>query len=232
MIGFSRSKWWKILTVLLLIYVIIGAFLLKVPALPVLHETIRNLHFHVPMWFGMYLLFLVAAIYSLRFLWGNRSGRGNLAHDLYAEELSNVGLLFGILGLITGAVWARYTWGEWWSGDVKQNMAAIVVLLYLAYTVLRSSMDDPELRARVASVWNVFSFVAIYPILIVIPNYYESMHPGSSGNEGFVVYDKLDVSLRFVFYPAVIGWTLLGLWMASLRIRAKYVVMKRLDLLS
>jgi len=215
-----------------MVYVITAAFLQSVPALDILNETIRALHFHVPMWFGMFILLFMAAIYSVRFLLGSRKGRGDLLHDLYAEELSRAGVLFGVLGLVTGSIWARYTWGDWWSGDVKQMMSALVMLLYFAYMVLRSSMPDPELRARVSAVWNVFAFIAIYPLIIKIPNMYDSLHPGNGGNSGFVVYDKLDISLRFVFYPAVIAWTLLGLWLASMRIRGRYIIMSKLDLLS
>jgi len=78
--------------------------------------------------------------------------------DTQAQSLGLVGLLFGFLGLVTGMVWAQFTWGAWWSGDPKQNASAVGLLLYLAYMVLRSSFEDAQRRARMAAVYNVLRF--------------------------------------------------------------------------
>ncbi|MDA7501825.1 cytochrome c biogenesis protein [Chitinophagales bacterium] len=226
--SFWKAKWWKIVGSLLLIYVVIAGFLMEVPRLPILNESIRNLHFHVPMWFGMFIVLFIAFIYSILYLY-----RSKLSDDLIAAELTRVGIMFGILGLLTGSIWAKYTWGSWWSGDIKQNMSAITVLLYCAYWVLRASFqeDNDEGRGRIAAVWNIFSFCAMIPLIFIIPKMYDSLHPSNGGNEGFVVYDQLDNSLRFVFYPAVIGWTIVGLWLASQRIRLQQLIYRKDGLL-
>lgn len=216
-----KKKWWKILTVILLTYSILGAFLFDVPRLAILNETIRNLHFHVTMWFGMIILLTVSVIYSLRYLRSN-----NMRLDHYAVEFANAGVLFGVLGIATGAVWANYSWGEPWSGDPKQNSAAIALLIYLAYLVLRNSLEDSQQRAKISSVYNVFAFAALIPLLFILPRMTDSsLHPGNGGNPGFNSYD-LDSRLRVVFYPAIIAWTLLGVWMVSLRVRYKNLKMK------
>lgn len=216
-----KKNWWKVLSVLLLIYTIWGAFLFDVPRLAILNETIRNLHFHVTMWFGMIILLTVSVIYSLRYLRSN-----NMRLDHYAVEFANAGVLFGVLGIATGAVWANYSWGEPWSGDPKQNSAAIALLIYLAYLVLRNSLEDSQQRAKISSVYNIFAFAALIPLLFILPRMTDSsLHPGNGGNPGFNSYD-LDSRLRVVFYPAIIGWTLLGVWMVSLRVRYKNLKMK------
>jgi len=199
-------------------------FLYQAPALDILNESIRALHFHVPMWFGMMILFLISVIQSVKYL-----RTGDLKHDLVAAETANVGIIFGLLGLVTGMIWANYTWGSWWNGDPKQNMSAICLLIYLAYSVLRSSVNDPEKKGRIAGVYNIFAFCAMIPLLFIIPRLTDSLHPSNGGNEGFVVYD-LDSNLRIVFYPAVIGFTLLGLWAASLRVRTRMLYYKLLKL--
>ena len=63
-----KAYWWKLLTVILLIYTVIGGFLMPAPRLPILNETIRILHFHVPMWFGMIIMFLVSVFYAIKYL--------------------------------------------------------------------------------------------------------------------------------------------------------------------
>jgi heme exporter protein C len=215
-----KKHWWKALTIVLLGYTLIGGLLLDVPRLVILNETIRVLHFHVPMWFGMILLLLVSVVYSVKYL-----GSGRTADDVVAVEFAYAGILFGVLGILTGMVWAKFTWGDYWSGDPKQNAAAIGLLIYFAYIVLRNSLEDEQQKARISAVYNIFAFAALVPLLFILPRLTDSLHPGNGGNPGFNAYD-LDSKLRMVFYPAVLAWTLLGVWFATLRIRIRNLALK------
>ncbi|MFD1000664.1 cytochrome c biogenesis protein CcsA [Ohtaekwangia kribbensis] len=221
---FQMKTWLKLTAIALLFYVHIAGLLFDVPRLNILNETIRALYFHVPMWFGMVLLFLISFIYSIRYL-----GKPSPETDRKVVAYANVGLVLGILGILTGMLWANYTWGSPWHGDPKQNGAAIALLVYLAYFVLRGSLDNEEQRARLSAVYNIFAFAAMIPLIFIIPRMTSSMHPGSGGNPGFNMYD-LDSSMRLIFYPAVIGWFLIGLWIASIRIRIKTIEEKILEL--
>lgn len=207
----------------LLFYVVTGGLLFRVPRLNILNETVRALYFHVPMWFGMIIILFAAVWYAILYLRHN-----NKEYDIKSAELVNVGVLLGILGILTGMFWAQYTWGEWWSGDPKQNAAAIGLLIYMAYFVLRGSLTDQDQKARISAVYNIFAFAALVPLLFILPRFTDSLHPGNGGNPGFNAYD-MDSRLRMVFYPAVIGWTLLGVWLASLRIRIKLLEKRLLD---
>jgi heme exporter protein C len=213
--------WWKIAGVLLVLYAIIGGLLLPVPDLAILEQSIRNLYFHVPMWFGMLLLLLASMVQSIRYL-----SSSDMSRDLKASEYANAGLLFGIMGLVTGMLWAKNTWGAYWTNDPKLNSAAIGVLMYLAYTVLRNSIEDEEKKARVSAVYNIFCFPVFAVLIFVLPRLTDSLHPGNGGNPGFNSYD-LDSRLRMVFYPAVLGWTLMGFWLADLRIRVTQLELKQ-----
>ncbi len=186
------------------------------PNRSILYESIRNLCFHVPMWFAMIVLMGISVVYSIRGLSSN-----SLEHDRAAVSAVHVGLLFCFLGLLTGALWARSTWGAFWTNDVKLNGAAVTALIYLAYLVLRGSIPDLHKRARLAAIYNIFAFVLLVLFLFVVPrlNAIDSLHPGNGGNSGFNDLD-LDNRLRTVFYPAVLGWILLGTWMFTLRDRA------------
>jgi heme exporter protein C len=210
-----KNHWWKILAVCLLAYTVVGGLLLEVPRLNILNETIRNLYFHVPMWFGMNILLVVSLVLSVMYL------RNPLArYDDWAVEAANTSLMFGTLGILTGMIWAKFTWGSYWSGDPKQNAAAIAMLIYFAYLLLRGSFEDAQKRGRIGAVYNIFAFAAYIPLIWILPRLTNSLHPGAGGNPGFNAYD-LDANLKLVFYPAVIGWTLLGLWVTTLRVRLR-----------
>jgi heme exporter protein C len=186
------------------------------PNRSILYESIRNLHFHVPMWFTMIVLMGISVWHSIKGL-----GDNSLDRDRKAVSAVHVGLLFCGLGLTTGAFWARATWGAFWTNDVKLNGAAVTALIYLAYLVLRGSIPDAHKRARLSAIYNVFAFMLLVLFLFVVPrlNAIDSLHPGNGGNSGFNDLD-LDNRLRVIFYPAVAGWILLGTWMYDLRERS------------
>lgn len=181
----------------------------------ILGETIRNTYFHVSLWLAMMIIFIAAMVYSIKYLRGFRP-----PNDYWASALTSVGLLLGILGLVTGAIWAEYTWGDFWSWDIKQYTTLIALLIYMAYFVLRQAFPDFEQKARISAVYNIFAFVALIPLIYVLPRLTDSLHPGNGGNPAFGGED-LDNTMRMVFYPAVIGWTLIGSWIASLMYRAR-----------
>src|SRR5688572_21855219 len=125
------KHWWKILAVVCVLYTLVTGFLFKVPAQPILHETIRNLYFHVPMWFGMMTILFVSLWFSIKHL-----SKSDMESDIIATQSAHTGMLLGALGLVTGSIWAKYTWGAWWVSDTKLNGAAITMLIYLAYFIL------------------------------------------------------------------------------------------------
>ncbi len=213
--NWMRKFWWKAMAIVLMLFTIVMGMLATVPTLPILNETIRNLYYHVPMWFGMTLLLLIGMIYSIRFL---RSGK--MDHDILAAAFTKAGVLFGICGITTGMVWAQFTWGVFWNNDPKENAAAVGLLLYFAYFVLRNSIDDLDKRARVSAVANIIFYFIFIPVIFIVPRLTDSLHPGNGGNPGFNAYD-LDSNMRMVFYPAIIGWTLLGAWIATLIARVE-----------
>ena len=212
-----KKNWWKILAVVLVFYSIIAGLLFKVPDLPMVHQSVRNLYFHVPMWFSMIVILFVGVWHSIKYL-----GKFDIKSDIIASQASSVGLLFGILGIVTGSIWTRFTWGEssglWWVNDVKLNGAAITILIYLAYFVLRGSLDEEQKRARISAVYNIFAYVMLIVFLVILPRMTDSLHPGNGGNPGFSNYD-LDSGMRAVFWPAVAGWILLSVWIMTLRVR-------------
>ena len=225
--------WWKILSFILLVYTIVCGFLLEVPRLDILNETIRNLYFHVCMWFGMMILFIISFIYSIKYLRGF-----NYRNEIFARHFAEVGCLFGILGYLTGIIWVKVTWvtdqGQSLASVLKEPKligAAIALLIYGAYFVLRGSFTDMDKRARVSAVYNIFAFAMLFPSIWIIPRLVGSLHPGAPGSDsGNPALNKndMDATMRMVFYPAVIGWTLLGVWIATLKIRLSLISEKNI----
>ena len=200
---------------LLLIYTIWAGFMGKVPRQAILNETVRNLYFHVTMWFTMIFLLGTSVYHSIQYL-----RKSDIKSDLISNAYVEIGLVFATLGLVTGSLWAKFTWGDWWTNDPKLNSVAIGLLIYLAYGLVRSSMPDEQQKARISNVYNIFAFVIFMILIWILPRMTDSLHPGNGGNPGFSKYD-LDSNMRLVFYPAIIAWTLLGYWITNLRIRIK-----------
>ena len=206
---------YKIAGLLLIIFSLTYGLWTEVPELPIIEQSIRNLFYYVSMWFAM--VAMMAASF------GNAIGllsSENMARDRRSISLAETGMFFSVMGLLTGMLWAKFTWGAWWTNDPKLNGTAITMLIYLAYFVLRNSIDDPRKRARISGVYNIFAFVMMIVFIGILPRMTDSLHPGNGGNPGFNSYD-LDNRLRLVFYPAVLGWILVGTWIASLRYRLR-----------
>jgi heme exporter protein C len=235
-----KKKWWKILSVVLLLYTFIAGLnvfnlsAFQVPRLIILNETIRNLYFHVSMWFSMMILFIVSVVNAVKYL-----NKSDLKYDNLSRQYAAVGIVFGVLGYLTGAFWASYTWTDpnnpaaasfgAIAKEPKLIGAAIALLAYFAYLVLRGSISDIDKRARISAVYNIFAFALLFPSIWVLPRLMESLHPGGQGNPALNPKD-IDARMRLVFYPAVIGWTLLGVWIASLKIRLAILKEKKLML--
>lgn len=197
----------------LLLYSVVFGFLGEVPRQPILNETIRNVYYHVPMWFTMMALMISSLIYSVKYL---RSG--NIQDDIYAVEFANVAIVFGILGFLTGMIWGNFTWGDPLPKDPKLIAVEVGLLIYAAYFVLRGSFEDEQKKARLSAVYNIFAFASFMPLVWILPRLTDSLHPGNGGNPAFGKYD-MDSTMRMVFYPAILAWILIGVWIASLRIR-------------
>lgn len=181
----------------------------------VLLETIRNTYFHVPLWMAMYALLALSTWYNILYL-----RKGDPMKEERAYHLALVSLLFGTLGIATGMMWAEHTWGRFWSWDIKQTMSLLAMLMYVAYVFIRFSIPDEKARRRFNAVYGIFAFTMIFPLLYIVPRMAASLHPGSGGNPALGGED-MDNTMRMVFYPAIIGYFLIGLWVSQLSFRVQ-----------
>ncbi|WP_428236620.1 cytochrome c biogenesis protein CcsA [Gracilimonas sp.] len=210
-------KPWKYVVAGWMTLVIAGGFLIEIPDIPILEQTARNIFFHVPMWMTMFALFLISFWYSIKYL-----NEPEIEFDMKASSAATVGVAFGVCGLLTGSLWARFTWGSWWTfAEPKMNLAALALMIYVAYFMLRSAFDDEQKRAKLAAVYNIFAVTTIPFLLYVVPRQLTSLHPGADGNPAFseITADEL----RYILYPAFIGFIALGYWIYDVVHRYKKV---------
>ncbi|HUR66590.1 MAG TPA: hypothetical protein VMZ03_09580 [Chitinophagaceae bacterium] len=227
-----RKHWWKIICVALLVYTIIAGLLIKVPNLPLLGQTSRNLFFHVGMWMSMMTLFTVSVVNAIRYL-----RTFNLRYDIYSRQYAVAGIVFGLLGYSTGTIWMSYTWADpnnalfqsfsALAREPKLIGTAIALLIYFAYMVLRDSIKDMDQRAKVSAVYNIFAYAMLFPAIWIIPRILPSLHPGQEGNPALNFKDVSPL-MRIVEWPAFVGWTLLGVWITTLKIRFALVKERKL----
>ncbi len=195
--------------------VITAGFLIQIPDIPILQQSARNLFLHVPMWFTMMVAFAMGFYFSIRYL-----NDEQMKWDRKAETATSVGLLFGICGLFTGSLWARFTWGAWWTfAEPRMNLAALAMLVFVAYFILRSAFNDPEKKAKISAVYNIFGVTTIPFLLYIIPRQLPSLHPGAEGNPAFSEITAPE--LRYIFYPAIIGFIGLSIWIMDVVNRYK-----------
>jgi heme exporter protein C len=209
-------------------YAIFAGLSVKVPYQnPMNAQTARNFFFHVPLWFGAMLMGYTSVVYSILFL-----RKQDLKWDIRAHEAAKLMLLFGLLGLATGIVWSRVTWGAdkqntdpqaWWPWDPKQTSALICVLIYAGYMVLRRSFDDNTQRAKVAGVYNIFAAASIYPLFYVIPRVMGGQHPNTGTDQSAL--KGLSSSQFSIFWLAVLGMICLAIWILDVMVRYRQTKM-------
>lgn len=114
-------------------------------------------YFHVPIAITAYLAFTVVFVSGIMFLRTKQE-----KWDTRAVSAAEVGVIFAILTLITGSLWARSAWGQYWvTWDVRLNTSLVLFLTYLSYLMVRKSIDEPEKRARLSAVFGIVGFIGV-----------------------------------------------------------------------
>src|SRR5690606_26295329 len=140
--------------------------------------------------------------------------------DDRAVVSARAGFFFGLLGLLTGMLWANATWGTFWTSDPKLNNTAIGLLISSAYFVLRGSFADAVEAARLSAVYNIFAFMALIPLIFILPRMTDSLHPGSGDNPTFRLFDTSH-DMKLVIYIAITAFILLGWWIMTILLKLR-----------
>ncbi len=147
----------------------------------VMGDVQRVFYFHVAVgWVGA-LAFLVTAISGVIYLI-----RGEIRWDQLALSSVEIGVVFILVNIVTGSIWARPVWGTWWTWDPRLVTATIMELVYVAYLMLRQGIDDPNRRARFGAVYGIFGFISV-PITFLSIRLLRTIHPVVFGGEAAAV---------------------------------------------
>jgi heme exporter protein C len=210
----------KILIFLWIIIICYLSFLFSPPAAGFIGESSRIVFFHVPIAWLTVLSFLVAMIQAIRFL-----KTRDPIYDLMSAVACRQGFLFAILATVTGSVFARVMWQSFWNWDPRETSITILLFIYAAYLVLRASIEDPQRRAILSSVYATFSFIPALFLIFIVPRVYFSLHPDTLIN----VQGKIQMYGRilFTFVFSLGGFTALYFWMYNLECRIEKLLYRK-----
>lgn len=193
--------------------VIVGAFYYAPLAAQFIGQSSRMLFFHVPMAWTSFVGFVAAGVWSVLYLVKERS----FEHDRAAAVAVQLGLLFGILATVTGALWARIMWNAWWNWDPRQTSVVIALIFYGAYLALRSAVEDGQLRARLSAVYAILGLAVAPYLFFVVPRNGYSLHPEPVINKAAKI--DMDPRMLQVLLAGGLAFTVLFFWVHNLQCR-------------
>lgn len=219
----GASKIWTALLVLTAILIAVGVYLSVAWAptaanLPTEAEQMaqRIFYFHVAAGWVGYLAFGVTAAAGVLYLLKRQRRFDNIA-----VSSAEIGVVFTAANLVSGSVWARPTWGTWWSwDDPRLTLAAIVLLVYIAYLMLRNAIDEPERRARLASIYGIVGFLSV-PLSFISVRIWRTIHPAVIGTASETSQGGFDMSgnMVMVLLYAIFTFSLLYVVLLHYRLR-------------
>lgn len=194
--------------------------LITLPYIIGLETSARILFFHVPMSWIAVIAYLLAMIYGIRAI-----RRRSLEDDDMSSAAAALGTLYAVLATVTGAVWAKFTWGVFWNWDPRQTSIFLLLLVYAAYFLLRNAVEDPDRKARLSAVYAIVAFATVPFLVFVLPRLLPGLHPGSADdtNLGPLLSPKSDAinpTKQVVYGLSLFAFTLVFFWLMNLRVRA------------
>lgn len=172
--------------------VALGMVLFYAPREAVMGEVQRVFYFHVSAgWIGA-LAFLVTAISGAMYLW-----RRDRRWDHVAVASVEIGVVFTLINIVSGSIWARPVWNTWWTWDPRLVTATVMELVYLAYLMLRQGIEDPERRARFGAVYGIVGFISV-PITFLSIRLLRTIHPVVIGSSDPAAEGSFDMTARML----------------------------------
>ncbi|MEN9787679.1 MAG: hypothetical protein RLZZ299_2943 [Pseudomonadota bacterium] len=182
--------------------------LLGAPSERYMGNVQRIMYVHVPTAWIALVAFTAALACAVAWLWNTR-----WRSDHALEATVEVGTVLGALLLVQGSIWARPTWGVWWSWDPRLTSSAVMVLMFAGILALRGFVDDPRRRADLSAVATVIAYVNI-PIVYFSVRWWNSLHQLQSSPQ------TVDATMVAPLRINAFGMLFLACWFAWMRMRA------------
>lgn len=185
----------------------------ELPTIPGLEEKARIMFFHVPTAWLASVAFIMSMIYGIKYL-----RKRNADDDVKSASAAGLGMLFCILATVTGAIWAKFSWGTYWNWDPRQTSIFVLLLIYGAYFALRSAVDIEEKRATLSAVYSVIGAVTMPFFMFIMPRILASLHPEPILNVQGKVH--MNTTMLVIFLSSLAGFTGMFFWMWNVHVRA------------
>jgi len=201
--------WWKYLIFLAMSVIIWFSFTTPAPQQQI-GEASRIFYYHIPQAWICVMAFTMSAYYSIKYL-----KKRNAIDDDCAADASRLGLLFCFLATLTGAIFAKVTWGAFWNWDPRQTSIFILLLIYGAYFALRGAIEDSERRAGLSSVYAILAFVTVPFLVFVLPRMVPSLHPSDSVINKDLKF-TMGPQVRTIFFSSLTVFTVMFFWIFNI----------------
>lgn len=178
-------------------------------------NLVRLIYIHPPLAWVAFIAYGMNFLASLAYLWPRTR---DLRWDRLAGASAEVGVLFTGLTLVTGSIWGRPAWGAWWTWDPLLTTTALLFVLYLGYLALRRVPDDPELRARRASIAALIAFVDV-PVVYFAVLWWKSLHQAPTVLNPTTNKTYIHGSMAWTLLLGFVAFTLTYAWMVMVRYR-------------
>lgn len=217
--------WWKILLLIGMSAMIVASFL-TLPPQSQIGPASRIFYYHVPQAWLCVVAFAMSMIYSVRYLKTRQ-----VKWDDRAAIAAGLGFLFCLLATVTGAIFAKVTWGTYWNWDPRQTSVFVLLLIYAAYFALRGAVEIEEKRAALAAVYSIFAFVTVPFLIFVVPRILPSLHPADSIIDSNLKF-TVEGEVALIFFSSLILFSVLFVWMFSLARRIQSLSRAKEELLN
>ena len=187
---------------ILLIFLIMPAVylmaLIWVPRAEILGEASRILYFHVPVAWLSVISFVIAGYHSIMIL---VSEKRITEREYKSYNSAYAGIVFTILTVITGSIWAKVSWGSYWNWDPRETSIVILMLIYTSYFSLYSALKDNVNKTRISAVYLIIAMITMPFFVFIIPRVYPSLHPDTLINAERKVH--LEASMRLTLFATI-----------------------------
>ncbi len=214
--------WYKLVLFVLMSIMIYFSFALPAPQQQI-GESSRIFYYHIPQAWICVIAFAMSMFYSIMYL-----RKKEIKYDDKAAIAAKLGFIFCVLATVTGAMFAKVTWGMYWNWDPRQTSIFILLLIYGAYFALRGAIEVEEKKAALSAVYSIFAFVTVPFLIFIVPRMVPSLHP----NDSIISEDlkfNIEGAISLVFFSALALFTVVYIWLFNIGVRVQLLMRKQLE---
>lgn len=176
-------------------------------------DAVRLMYLHLPSILLAYVAFFITMVGSIIYL-----RNGSRFWDLLAGAAAEIGVVFAVFLIISGALWGKTTWGVYWQWEPRLTSTTVMFLMYVGYLALRRLDMSPEVRARRAAVLGIISFVNVIVVRYSV-QWWRGLHQGQT----LGVDTQIDGLMLFSLFLSAVAFLLIGAWLLVHRFRVAWL---------